>query len=182
MLNLALHRRESTYTATKNPIYVFPEKELRDLSPNFDIHVVVSDLYIPKIGPRIFLQQNIGRLIVGNTNRSQTHEFWNWDWGWIIPLLGIFVSNFGTVSLQYTHFILHKCPSYNHDGASVKLNNTWDETNDYICISYSLNKDDIGKLQKKSGPEDFLESAAVVFQMEGGEFQSEGGKAVLQLN
>ena len=32
---------------TKNPIYVFPGKELRDLSPNSYIHVSVSDLYIP---------------------------------------------------------------------------------------------------------------------------------------
>ncbi len=41
----------------ENPIYVFPEKELRGLSPNFHIHVSVSDLYIPRIGPRIFRQQ-----------------------------------------------------------------------------------------------------------------------------
>ncbi len=40
------------------PIYVFPEEELRGLSPNFHIHVSVSDLYIPRIGPIIFLQQN----------------------------------------------------------------------------------------------------------------------------
>jgi hypothetical protein len=32
-------------------IYVFPEKEA-----NFHIRVSVSDLYIPKIGPPIFLQ------------------------------------------------------------------------------------------------------------------------------
>ncbi len=38
-------------------IYVFPEKELCDLSPNFHIHVSVSDLYIPRISPHIFLQQ-----------------------------------------------------------------------------------------------------------------------------
>ncbi len=38
--------------------YVFPEKELRGLSPNFHIHVSVSDLYISIIGPHIFLQQN----------------------------------------------------------------------------------------------------------------------------
>ncbi len=31
----------------ENPIYVLPEKELRGLSPNFHIHVSVSDLYIP---------------------------------------------------------------------------------------------------------------------------------------
>jgi hypothetical protein len=43
---------------TENPIYVFPETELRILSPNSYIHVSVSDLYIPRIGPHILLQQN----------------------------------------------------------------------------------------------------------------------------
>jgi hypothetical protein len=43
---------------TENPIYVFPEKELCDLSPTSYIHVSVSDLYIPRIGPHIWLQQN----------------------------------------------------------------------------------------------------------------------------
>ncbi len=43
----------------KNPINLFPEKEFRGLGPNFHIHVSVSDLYMPKIGPHIFLQQNI---------------------------------------------------------------------------------------------------------------------------
>jgi hypothetical protein len=43
----------------KNTIYVFPEKELRGLSPNFHIHVPVSDLNIPRgNGPQIFLRQN----------------------------------------------------------------------------------------------------------------------------
>jgi hypothetical protein len=42
----------------ENPIYVSPEKELRGLSPNFHVHVSVSDLYIPRISPHIFLQQN----------------------------------------------------------------------------------------------------------------------------
>jgi hypothetical protein len=36
----------------ENQIYVFPEKELRGLSPNSYIHVSVSDLYIPRIGPQ----------------------------------------------------------------------------------------------------------------------------------
>jgi hypothetical protein len=39
-------------------IYVFPEKELRGLSPNFHIHVSVSDIYIRTFGPPIFPQQN----------------------------------------------------------------------------------------------------------------------------
>jgi hypothetical protein len=53
-------------------IYVFPEKELRGPSPNFHIHVSVSDLYIPTFGPPIFLQQTDR----GNTymNRSEKHE------------------------------------------------------------------------------------------------------------
>jgi hypothetical protein len=42
----------------ENSIYVYLFWELRDLSPNFYIHVSVSDLYIPKNGPHISLQQN----------------------------------------------------------------------------------------------------------------------------
>ena len=42
----------------ENPIYVFSEKELPGLHPIFYIHVYVSDLYIPRIGPHILLQQN----------------------------------------------------------------------------------------------------------------------------
>jgi hypothetical protein len=42
----------------ENPSYVFLFWELRALSPNFHIHVSVSDLYIPWIGPHIFLQQH----------------------------------------------------------------------------------------------------------------------------
>jgi hypothetical protein len=39
-------------------IYLFLKKELRGLSPNFHIHVSVSDLYIFTFGSPIFLQQN----------------------------------------------------------------------------------------------------------------------------
>jgi hypothetical protein len=42
----------------ENPIYVFLFLELRAFSPNFHIHVSVSDLYVPRIGPPTFLQQN----------------------------------------------------------------------------------------------------------------------------
>ncbi len=42
----------------ENPIYVFPEKELHGLSPNFHIYMSASDLYILKIDPHIFLQRN----------------------------------------------------------------------------------------------------------------------------
>jgi hypothetical protein len=43
---------------TENPIYLFPKKELHGLSPNYYIHVSLSDSYIPRIGPYIWLQQN----------------------------------------------------------------------------------------------------------------------------
>jgi hypothetical protein len=56
----------------ENPIYVFPENELHGLSPNFHIHLSVSDLYSPRISTYIFLQQN------WQTDRSQTHECENW--------------------------------------------------------------------------------------------------------
>jgi hypothetical protein len=36
----------------ENPIYVFLFWELRGLSPSFHIHVSVSDLYSPRIGPQ----------------------------------------------------------------------------------------------------------------------------------
>jgi hypothetical protein len=51
-------------------IYVFPEKELLGLSPNCHIHVSVSDIHIPTIGPSIFLQQN--------RQPTQKHECRNW--------------------------------------------------------------------------------------------------------
>ncbi len=42
----------------ENPIYVFLSWKLRGLSPIFHIHVSLSDVYIPRIGPHISLQQN----------------------------------------------------------------------------------------------------------------------------
>ncbi len=52
-----IHKKE--YTATKIPfLYSFSGGIVRRLSPNFHIHVSVSDLYIPRIGQHIFLQQN----------------------------------------------------------------------------------------------------------------------------
>jgi hypothetical protein len=48
----------SAIHCNENSIYVFPEKELRGISPNLHIHVSVIDLHIPRLGPHIFLQQN----------------------------------------------------------------------------------------------------------------------------
>ncbi len=55
----AIHPSTLECTATENSIYVFPENELRGLNPNFQIHASVGIyMYIARIGPHIFLQQN----------------------------------------------------------------------------------------------------------------------------
>jgi hypothetical protein len=72
-----------------------PEKELHGHSPNFHIHVSVSDLYIFPGSVHIFSCSRIGRSTSREyINRSQTHECGYWDCGRAIPFLGIFVSNF----------------------------------------------------------------------------------------
>jgi hypothetical protein len=64
----------------RNFDYVFPEKELRGLSPNFHIHVSVSDLYIPVVGPPIFLQQNMqtdrGNIQIAHRNMNVWLKFY----------------------------------------------------------------------------------------------------------
>jgi hypothetical protein len=48
-------------TNTENSKQIFPEKELRGDSPNFNIHVSVSDLNIPTIDLPILLQEICAR-------------------------------------------------------------------------------------------------------------------------
>jgi hypothetical protein len=54
-----------------------PRKEYRGLSPNFHIHVSVSELFIPTMGLPVLLEE-ICRLILGYLNSSKTHECGNW--------------------------------------------------------------------------------------------------------
>jgi hypothetical protein len=60
LLEDTLHRY-----CTENWKKLFPEKQLRGLSPNFYTLISVSDLYIPTIGLSILLQQ-IRRTDPGN--------------------------------------------------------------------------------------------------------------------
>ncbi len=78
-----------------------PEKELCGLSPNLHNHMSVSDLYIPRIGLRIFLQQN-RQTDRGNkqTAHMQTHEYGSWNRGCAIFFREYLFRILGTVSLQ----------------------------------------------------------------------------------
>jgi hypothetical protein len=97
----------------ENPIYVFLVWELRGLSHSFHIHVSVSDLYIPRIGPHIFLQKNRNIDCGEYIDRSQTHECGNWDFGCAIPVRGIqyLFTIFGIGSLQYRFHVGYGYPA-----------------------------------------------------------------------
>ena len=43
---MCLKSQKSALQSNENPIYVFPEKELRGLGPNIHILVSMSDLYV----------------------------------------------------------------------------------------------------------------------------------------
>ncbi len=62
----------------KNLIQIFPEKDYRGLSPNFQIHVSVSELYIPAMGLPFLLEEISGPILGIYINRSQTHECGHW--------------------------------------------------------------------------------------------------------
>jgi hypothetical protein len=72
---------------------IFPEKEYRGLSPNFHIHAPVIDLYIPKIGLPILLEE-ICRPILGLYKSLTYTRMWNWGWGRAIPRKGIYKWDF----------------------------------------------------------------------------------------
>ncbi len=57
---------------------IFPEKEYRGLSPNFHIHLSVSELYIPTMGLPVLLEE-ICRLILGLYKSLK--DTWMWKLG-----------------------------------------------------------------------------------------------------
>jgi hypothetical protein len=56
---------------------IIPEKEYRGLSPNFHIHLSVSELYIPTWVCLFCWRKYVDRSWE-YINRSQTHECGNW--------------------------------------------------------------------------------------------------------
>jgi hypothetical protein len=61
----------------ENLIYAFPEMKLRGIIPNSYVHVSVSELFIPRMGLSIWLQQNRqtdpGNICFGNNEAAQFH-------------------------------------------------------------------------------------------------------------
>jgi hypothetical protein len=51
----------------ENVKQIFPEKEYWGLSPNFHIHVSVSELYIPTMGLPILLEEICGPILLGQS-------------------------------------------------------------------------------------------------------------------
>ncbi len=79
----------------ENSKQIFPEMKFRGLVPNFCVHVSVSNLYIPTIGPPTFICYiAFADRSWEYINRSQIHECRNWEQGRAVSFLGIFVSNF----------------------------------------------------------------------------------------
>ncbi len=85
--------------------------ELRDLSPNFHIHVSVRDLYIPRIHISC---SRIGRSIMGiyTVNRSQTHECGNWDCG---------RTNFFSGNICFQFSVLVLCSATNSVRSNIQI-------------------------------------------------------------
>ncbi len=84
----------------ENPI-VFLFWELRGFSPNFHIHVSVSDLYIPRIGPHISCSRIVRPILEIYKSLTDTiYECRNWETENYNSVLEITVSYLGTYNWE----------------------------------------------------------------------------------
>ncbi len=87
-----------------NSAYIFLFWELRGLSPNFHIHVSVSDLYIPRTGPHISSSRK-GRPIMEIYNLLAV------KWMWKLGLRPRY-SFSGNICFNFSTFCLCSVPSH----------------------------------------------------------------------
>jgi hypothetical protein len=86
--------KEISTHCNENPIYVFPEKELRGLNPDFTF-MCLWMIYVSTGSVHIFSCSRIGRPMVGIYKSLTDTGMWKLGLrGHAIPFLGIFVSNF----------------------------------------------------------------------------------------
>ncbi len=93
----------------ENPICIFLFWYLWGLSPNFHIHVSVSDFIYSQDLSTYFPAAEYADWSWKYKNFSQTHECGNWYWGHTIPRKGIQNGIFLAVHLEAG--ILSGCPS-----------------------------------------------------------------------
>jgi hypothetical protein len=108
----AMDNRYSTHCREKS-IYVFLFWELLGLSPIFHIHLLVSDSYIPGIGPHISCSR-IGRSIVG-IYKSLTNT-WMWK-------LGLWPRNSlsGNICFKFSVLVLYREMELMSKGLSLNI-------------------------------------------------------------
>ncbi len=87
---------------TENSKQIFSEMKLRGSIPNFYIHVSVSDLFIPTIGPPILLYCTFEPIVgIYKSFKDTVHEYGNWGTRQHSFISGNFVLNF-----RYSAFVV----------------------------------------------------------------------------
>ncbi len=83
----------------ESPIYISKKRNCA-AAVTISTFMFLWAIYIFPQSVHQFFCSRIGRPIVRYINGWQKHECSNWDWGCAVSFLVIFVSNFGTLSLQ----------------------------------------------------------------------------------
>ncbi len=111
-----------------NSVYIFLFWELRGLSPSFYIHVPVSDLYIPRIGPHISYSRN-GSSILGIYNSLP--DTWMWKLG-----LRPRYSFSGNICFQFSAFFLCSVVCSLYDYAALQTISDWCIPGQFLLWEY----------------------------------------------
>jgi hypothetical protein len=116
-------------------IYVFPKRKLCGLSPNFHIHVSVSEIYIPTVRSTfVFSCNRIGRPIREIYKWLTETLFSNWNCRRAVPFLGIFVSN-----IRYCVFAVYCIPRVLNSWSLLSLSLTVDSNSSTELFSINGN-------------------------------------------